>query len=136
MYESFAVPATGFRKGGGGGGGGALDQYLNTEVSHLGFETLTLFRPTPSILLPCLLAIFIEQIQVIVIAIVSSSTVKTIAQVYILFINKIEKSVRASISALKWFNSYLTNIDIELYEFIVPSLILFQLNVPFLKAVF
>ena len=50
------------------------------------------------------------------------------------------QSVGASTSALKWFNSYLTTatlqIDIKLYEFIVPFLILFQLNVAFLKAVF
>ena len=45
------------------------------------------------------------------------------------------QSVGASTSALNGLTATL-QIDIKLYEFIVPFLILFQLNVAFLKAVF
>ena len=45
------------------------------------------------------------------------------------------QSVGASTSALNGLTATF-QIDIKLYEFIVPFLILFQLNVAFLKAVF
>ena len=47
------------------------------------------------------------------------------------------QNVRTLTSALKWFNSYLTNVyQVVMYEFIVPFLILCQLNVVSLNVVF
>ena len=53
---------------------------------------------------------------------------------YQILLRKIQ-SVGASTSALNGLTATF-QIDIKLYEFIVPFLILFQLNVAFLKAVF
>ena len=53
-----------------------------------------------------------------------------------ILVGKIE-NVRTSTSVLKWFNSYLRpQIDIQLFEFKVPFLILCQLNLVALRVVY